>query len=206
MAYPTTLLAEGEEIIRETRLHWVALFKEILYTAGLLVVIIVLSLAFDLWGWFYALLILGWAVLCFRGVSNWFTSELVLTNRRVIFRRGLISKKGYEIPVDRVQDVGFSQSALQRMVGSGDLLVESGASDGRTALRNVPDALGMKQLITQARESRIDQRLSQAGQGARPDTGQSRVEQLATLARLHEQGSLTDEEFAAEKARLMKEG
>jgi hypothetical protein len=95
------------------------------------------------------------------------------------------------------------------MFGAGDLLVESGASEGRTALRNVPDPEGMKRLISESREQRIDQRFSQAGTGAQPAPpapGSSRVEQLEILARLHEQGSLNDEEFAAEKARLMKEG
>jgi uncharacterized membrane protein YdbT with pleckstrin-like domain len=207
MPYPTKLLAEGEEIIKDTRLHWIALFKEILYTAGLLILLIVLLAATNLAGWFYLLLIFFWAAGSIRGITDWFTSNLVLTNRRVIFRKGLLSKKGYEIPVDRVQDVGFRQSAIQRMVGSGDLLVESGG-DSTTALRNVPDAVEMKRLISDAREARIDQRFSQAGRGmaggvAATPTGASRVEQLEILARLHQQGSLSDAEFESEKAKLL---
>ena len=207
MPYPTKLLAEGEEIIKDTRLHWIALFKEILYTAGLLIILIVLLAATNLAGWFYLLLIFFWAAGSIRGITDWFTSNLVLTNRRVIFRMGLLSKKGYEIPVDRVQDVGFRQSAIQRMVGSGDLLVESGG-DSTTALRNVPDAVEMKRLISDAREARIDQRFSEAGRGmaggvAATPTGASRVEQLEILARLHQQGSLSDAEFESEKAKLL---
>jgi uncharacterized membrane protein YdbT with pleckstrin-like domain len=208
MPYPTKLLAEGEQIIKDTRLHWIALFKEILYTAGLLILLIVLLAATNLAGWFYLLLIFFWAAGSVRGITDWFTSNLVLTNRRLIFRKGLISKKGYEIPVDRVQDVGFRQSGIQRMVGSGDLLVESGGGDSTTALRNVPDAIEMKRLISEAREARIDQRFSQAGRGMAggapaPQTGASRAEQLEILARLHQQGSLSDTEFESEKAKLL---
>jgi len=218
MAFPTSMLQPEERVIRETKLHWVALYREILYTAGLLVLIIVLLAATNFPGLVYAVLVIAWAVASFRGVTNWYATDLVLTNRRVIFRQGLLSKKGYEIPVDRVQDVGFRQSGLQRMVGAGDLLLETSASSGRTAVSNVPDPIEWKQLVGEARESRADPRLSQATQphaepsakqvatASNRSTGASRAEQLEILARLHRQGSLTDEEFNAEKARVLKEG
>jgi uncharacterized membrane protein YdbT with pleckstrin-like domain len=211
MTDPGSTHYDGEKVLRQTKLHWVALIKEILYTLGLLLLIILVATT-GLWNWLIWLLLAGWAVASFRGVTNWFTTTISVSNRRVMVRQGLLSKKGYEIPIDRVQDVAFRQSALQRMFGAGDLLVESGASDGRTALRNVPDPEGMKRVISEAREARIDQRFSQAGtaapaaQASAPAAGASRVEQLEILAKLHEQGSLSDEEFAAEKARLMEEG
>jgi uncharacterized membrane protein YdbT with pleckstrin-like domain len=203
MAYPTNLLAEGEVIRHETGLHWVALLREIVLTVVFLILIIVLLAATSFPGWVYLLLIVGWAAASIKGVSAFFSTDLVVTNRRLIFRQGILSKKGYEIAIDRIQDIGFQQSALQRMVGSGDLMVESGGSDARTALRNVPDPLGLKQAITQARETRVDERFAQRSTETPSPAGPSRVEQLAMLAKLHEQGSLTDDEFAAEKARLM---
>jgi uncharacterized membrane protein YdbT with pleckstrin-like domain len=218
MAFPTSMLQPDERLIRETKLHWVALYREILYTAGLLILIIVLLAATNFPGLVYVVLVIAWAVASFRGITNWYTTDLVLTNRRVIFRQGLLSKKGYEIPVDRVQDVGFRQSGLQRMVGAGDLMLETSASGGRTAVSNVPGPIEWKQLVSEARESRADHRFSQATQphaepsatqvatASSPSTGASRAEQLEILARLHRQGSLTDEEFNAEKARVLKEG
>jgi uncharacterized membrane protein YdbT with pleckstrin-like domain len=207
MAYPTKLLGEGEQIITETRLHWVALLKEILYTIGFLILIIVLLAATSFPGWVYLLLLLGWAAASIKGVSNWLSTDLVLTNRRLIFRQGFFSKKGYEIAVDRIQDIGFQQSGIQRMFGSGDLLVESGGTSGRTAMRNVPDPMGFKQSISETREARVDERFSQAGQRPEspppPASSPSRAEQLEILARLHADGSLSDTEFEAEKSKLL---
>jgi uncharacterized membrane protein YdbT with pleckstrin-like domain len=216
MAYPTSMLQPDERVIRETKLHWVALFREILYTIGLLALTIVLLASTNLPGWVYLLLVIVWIAVSFEGVSNWYTTDLVLTNRRFILRQGLLAKKGYEIPVDRVEEVGFRQSGLQRMVGSGDLLLDTAAGGGRTAVPNVPDPMEWKGLVSEARVSKLDERHRASTEpdvapaptppGSSHDTGMSRVQQLDILARLHQQGSLTDEEFAAEKARVLKEG
>ena len=49
--------------------------------------------------------------------AQWFTTNFVITSDRVIFRMGVFAKHGIEIPLERVNNVIFHQSILERMLG-----------------------------------------------------------------------------------------
>ncbi len=202
MARSDEKLSEGESVLHQSRLHWIGLLREILVTLLALAVLLFFLLAWQPATWLYWVLLGAWAITCFRGVTNWLTTEVVITDRRILYRRGLLSKAGWELPVDRILDVAFSQSLLQRLVGSGDLLVESAAGDDRNALRNVPDPEGVKQKINEAREALEDRRIDRVSGAGH---GTSRAEQLELVTRLHQEGALTDDEYAAEKRRILSE-
>ena len=78
-----------------------------------------------------ALVWFGWTYL------KWVTTNFVITTDRLIYRHGVLSKHGIEIPLERVNTVFFSQSILERMVGSGDLVIESAGELGRQDFSNV---------------------------------------------------------------------
>ena len=78
-----------------------------------------------------ALVWVGWTYL------KWVTTNFVITTDRLIYRHGVLSKHGIEIPLERVNTVFFSQSILERMVGSGDLVIESAGELGRQDFSNV---------------------------------------------------------------------
>ena len=61
----------------------------------------------------------------------------VVTTDRVIFRTGVISRRGIEIPLGRVNNVLFNQSLLERLIGAGDLLIESGGESGQQIFTDV---------------------------------------------------------------------
>lgn len=195
-------LGDGEKALIETRLHWLGLLNEILITVVGVAALIIFLFWWRPPGWMYWILLGAWALACFRGLTDWLTSELAVTDRRLIFRRGLLSKTGWELPVDRVLDVKFSQSALQRLVGAGNMLVES-AGASQTALTNVPDPVGLNKLIREARDAKEAENFERS---SGPRGGATRAEQLEILARLHGQGSLTAEEFEAEKRRVLEGG
>ena len=64
--------------------------------------------------------------------SKWTTTNFAVTNDRVIFRQGMVAKSGVEIPLERIMNVNFKQSIWERMIGAGDLLIESGGKDGQS--------------------------------------------------------------------------
>ena len=72
-------------------------------------------------------------------VLRWSTTHFVLTTERLIFRSGLVAKFGREIPLERINDVTFSQSLFERMIGAGDLLLESAGEHGQTRFANIRD-------------------------------------------------------------------
>src|SRR4029450_11409286 len=71
-------------------------------------------------------------------VARWATTHFVLTTERLIFRSGLVAKFGREIPLERINDVTFSQSLFERLIGAGDLLVESAGEHGQPTFSNTP--------------------------------------------------------------------
>src|SRR5690606_38612242 len=78
---------------------------------------------------------------------RWATTNFVITSDRVIFRHGVIAKSGIEIPLERVNSVHFSQSIFERMIGAGDLLIESGAEGGQQRFTDVKNPDKIQNLI-----------------------------------------------------------
>lgn len=76
--------------------------------------------------------------LCFahRWVS-WVTNYVMAISDRVIFRTGVIPRRGIETPLGHVNNVLFNQSLLERLIGAGDSLIESGGESGQQTFTDV---------------------------------------------------------------------
>jgi len=199
MGYPERLLSDDEVIESQFRPHWSGILREGLIALGGVVVAVVLAI-FDAPVWTY-LVIAGLVVLLVTGgLIRWANTLHVITNERLVYRAGFIAKRGTEIPLEVIQNVAFNQSVLERVFGTGDLMIESAGTHGQTRYRDIPNPEGVQSLIYKMRELRMMEVESGGGGPAAPE---SSVSQLERLSRLHDQGKLTDAEFEAEKARLL---
>ncbi len=81
---------------------------------------------------------------------KWSKTHFVLTNQRVIFRAGVIARTGIEIPLYRINNINFHQSIVERMIGAGDLLIESGGEDGMEVFDNIRDPEQVQSIIQRA--------------------------------------------------------
>lgn len=81
------------------------------------------------------------AVFVFRWVVKpflvWLTTTYTVTNRRLITRSGILSRRGHDIPLARVSDVSYERGLLDRLLGCGTLLVAV-ASEQRVELHDIP--------------------------------------------------------------------
>ena len=68
----------------------------------------------------------------------WLTTRYVVTDRRVMMRHGVLSRTGRDVPLTRVNDVSFSRTPVERLFGSGTLVIESAGDRGQVVLRDVP--------------------------------------------------------------------
>jgi uncharacterized membrane protein YdbT with pleckstrin-like domain len=68
---------------------------------------------------------------------RWRTTHFVITNRRVLVREGLVTRRGMDIPMRRITGVQFRQSLFERLFGVGTLVMES-ASDEPLEFEDVP--------------------------------------------------------------------
>ena len=66
----------------------------------------------------------------------------------MISRSGVVAKTGIEIPLDRINTVFFNQSFFERIIGAGDLGIESAGEGGRENFSDV-----RKPALVQARST-----------------------------------------------------
>jgi len=71
-------------------------------------------------------------------VLRWRTTTYELTTRRLRVRNGIVTRRGRDIPLARINDVSFEKGLLDRLFGSGRLVVESAGEHGQIVLTDIP--------------------------------------------------------------------
>jgi uncharacterized membrane protein YdbT with pleckstrin-like domain len=203
MAFPTRLLIEGEELILDLRPHWVALIMPAVAVVVTLAVMLVLYDTFEedildtVVGVAGLLFLLAYPV---RRVVDWLTSHFVVTSDRIIHRRGFVAKYSMEVPLEAINDVRFEQGILDRVIGAGTLVVQSASEAGRQVFDDIRRPEEVQKTIYHQGELN-QQRMSGGGAGRRPS--HSATSELERLADLRARGVLTEEEFQAQKRRIL---
>ena len=209
MAWPEDSLSEGESVVTSFRQHW----KLLIVPLGWFILALI-TIGFVQWlfqgkwdlsalAWVGTLAVIG-AVIWFvvRPIVSWLTTRYVLTNERLITRRGLLAKSGVEIPLERITNVNFSQTMVERALGAGDLLVESAGMSGQSRFANIPHPDDFATLLYKTREERS---FHMEGGGVVAAAPPDATEQLQRLKQLHIDGILTDEEYEVKRQKLVDE-
>ena len=170
MPYPDKLLADDEEVVRHLHPHWVTLFWPIVRfllivgaaSFGTAVIpagrqqgilrMLVLAVAL--------VLLLALAVV---PLLRWRTTHYVITTHRLLFREGILARRGRDLGLSRITDVSYRQTLWERIVNSGTLTIESAGDGGPTVLRRIPDSDGVQQLLNHMIEEDADRRAQESG-------------------------------------------
>jgi len=140
VGYPENVLATDEQVVLHRHPHWKRLIWPVLVlllvtalaafgaavvqqtdwdaTAKKVVQLVVLAV------W---LIVVGW--LSVWPFLVWWTTHFVITDRRVMFRHGLLSRSGIDIPLARINSVEFRHGIIDRMLRTGTLVIESASQD-----------------------------------------------------------------------------
>lgn len=202
MAFPKDLLAEHESIVFDLKPHFIAVIPSILWTilavaAGIAVDVYAEGLVTTI---AVILIAIAWMLLAIPPFLRWQFTLFVLTTDRLITREGVIAKRSKEIPLERINDVAFNQTVLERMLKAGDLLIESAGETGQNRIYNVRDPEKVQLAIYKESEKNQDRMYKGTTTAAAPNI----LEQIEALARLKEQGVLSDMEFETKKQELLK--
>jgi membrane protein YdbS with pleckstrin-like domain len=141
VGYPENVLAADERVVLHRHPHWKRLIWPVL--------VLVLATALAAFGaavvnganWSSAvasnvvmavigvvwLVVIGW--LTVWPFMNWRSTHFVITDRRVMFRHGVLTRAGIDIPLARINSVEFRHGLLDRMVRTGTLIIESASQD-----------------------------------------------------------------------------
>ena len=205
MPWPQDALSDGETIVTSFRPHWKLLFVPFAWFIAALVVI---GLSARLFGasltlWISLAVVVAAVYLIVRPLVNWWFTRYVLTTERLITRTGLIAQSGVEIPLERITNVNFSQSVFERLVGAGDLLIESAGTTGQSEFSNIPHPDEFQTQLYKVRERRT---IDLSGQG--PTTGEftpHAADSIRKIAELRDDGLISEEEYEAKRQDLLDE-
>ncbi len=220
MAYPTKLLNRNEEIALDLRPHWWYFGRQILTGIPLLVVVALVLAAGSFWGKGFVKLVVGvivlaWVVWLGLKYLAWARTYFVVTNQRVVYRTGVISRHGSEIPLDRITNINFQQRIFERMIGAGNIEIQSAGEQGNSTFDFVRHPDGVQQEIYRMMEAHdkadtrrgadavgdaVARAMAEQGGGA---PAPSVPEQIQQLAALRDAGHITPAEFEAKKAELL---
>ncbi|MFP5318050.1 MAG: PH domain-containing protein [Acidimicrobiia bacterium] len=202
MAFPRKFLNEHEEIVLDMRPHWSFLGGPVAALAASLVLAV---LARNMPDWLQ-LTVLGLAAISliwvFARWARWYTTNFVVTTDRLIYRHGVFTKRGQEIPLERLNDVSFHRNLIHRMLGAGDLLIESAGERGQQPFDHIAHPERVQNIIhreIEAAQARDADRIA----GRRADQQLSPLEQLEKLEELRQRGVISQAEFEAKKAQLL---
>ena len=214
MAFPRKLLIPGEDVVLELRPHWVALTIPALVALAAVVLGGWLVTKAD--GAMQSVVVLAVVVVLIayplRRLMWWVTSQFVVTTSRVIHREGFIAKRSMEIPLDKINDVRFEQGIFERVMGAGTLIIQSASETGRNEFTFIRHPEEVQKTIYHSSETEQDRQVQRMGQVAQaaasaPQTSAGAAPNVTTelerLSELRAKGVLTEEEFEAQKARIL---
>ena len=205
MAFPSKLLNDGEQVVLDLRPHWIYMAEPTFAVLGSLIVgLVTLKIGNSILEYLGAALLvfcLAWFGIRY---AKWSNTNFVVTTQRVIHRVGVISKHGIEVPLERINTVFFNQSVFERMLGAGDLGIESAGERGSETFEDVRKPAIVQNEIYRQMESNSN-RMYGGGrqQAATQEAGASIPEQIEKLDELRKRGVISEQEFAAKKADLL---
>lgn len=195
-------LAQGETVVVDVRPHWWYLAGPVVVLA-LVIAGAVAALVESVPGWadWIMVAVLAVAALWLVGrYLRWVTTRLVVSNSRIIERRGIFGRTGREIPLTALTDIGYRQSIFERIIGAGDVIIESAGRDGQEVFPDLPHPAAIHNEIYAQLQNRY---YSGPGPSASSAPGATIPEQIDQLDQLRRRGVISEREFETKKAELL---
>jgi uncharacterized membrane protein YdbT with pleckstrin-like domain len=151
MSYVQRVLQPGEQVRHISSIHWIVCWSGVA-VAILAVVAYWLSdtrVLTGLWRYTAYALALVAVVLLIQQWFQWWVTEIAVTNRRVIYKKGFIRRQTNEMNMDKVESVRVEQSILGRLFDYGTVTI-LGTGEGFETLRTIASPIKLRNSITGA--------------------------------------------------------
>jgi membrane protein YdbS with pleckstrin-like domain len=148
MSYVKEVLQPGERVLYASTIHW------LIYAPAILLLIVAILATFQTVGgsefvW-RSISLVCFAAASLSAARAWFkrwTTEIAVTDRRIIYKRGFIRRHTIEMNMDKVESVDVNQSLLGRVFGYGDVLVR-GTGVGFEPLQMIESPIELRNAVT----------------------------------------------------------
>ncbi len=197
-------LQPGEEILYRAHVTRIALFP---WIAALVIVLAVAAVEFHSTGK-VAIAIAGAAVAAILAGITLVkllilrSYEHILTNRRLIQQTGILRKQSMDAPLDKVNNVEHWQTLWGRILGYGDVEIDTASEHGATRFRSISRPLEFKNAIVGAAEAYRSHRFAPPPVAVSAPSGAERLRQLKALL---DDGLISGEEYEVKRKKLLEE-
>lgn len=116
----------------------------------------------------------------------WWNTVYVITDRRLVLRRGVLNRSGHDMPLTRLNDVQFSHNVVERVLGCGTLVVESAGEVGQLVLDDIPRVEQVQRVLYQLSDELRTTGGDRAHRGGRPDEGDDADRDLDPFDDVHD--------------------
>jgi uncharacterized membrane protein YdbT with pleckstrin-like domain len=140
--------------------------------------------------------VLGWNEFVRR------SHEYVLTSRRVIQQMGILTRRSVDSWLDKINNIEHRQTLWGRILGFGDVEVETASEQGIIRFASVSRPLELKNAIVSAMEQ---YRASSRSPLVAPAPGPSGAERMRQLRALYDDGLISLEEYESKRRQLLQE-
>jgi uncharacterized membrane protein YdbT with pleckstrin-like domain len=147
-------LAAGEQPVLLLHPHWKTLIRPVLVAVLVVAIALIAEVligsgsaapaARGAVGIVAVLFLMVWLIV---PILRWRTTTYELTTKRLRTRYGILTRKGRDIPLTRINDVSFEKGVLDRLFGAGRLVVESAGEHGQIVLRDIPDVADVQAIL-----------------------------------------------------------
>ena len=138
MGYIENNLLPDEKIIYQTKLHWRIYIPAIVFG-----IILLPFLAMGKHGLLFMLIPGMLALVAWLQIKN---SEFVVTNKRVLIKVGILSRRTVELLLKKVETVGVNQGILDRILSSGTITI-IGTGGTKENFKAIVDPLMFRQHV-----------------------------------------------------------
>lgn len=218
MVGPQLELMPGEQMVLHSHPHWWYFWRQAATGVGVLVLVFLRTstsgTAATAFGWVALVAGVLWLADTIYKFAQWQTTRFAVTSERVAYQSGLIRRRGVSIPLNRINNVNFDQTLIERMLNNGVVTIESAGETGDSVFQNIPDPEQVRSAIfqqIQADEEADSQRdaaaLAEAMQ-QRPaggSSGPSTPQRLRQLDQLRADGLISDEEYSRKRAQILED-
>ncbi len=152
MSYVESNLIPGEQVLYKTGLHWIVfvgpVFVAVLF--GLIGLPLLFMRESATVGFFF-LVFAGLLILLGYLIRK--ATEMAVTNKRIVIKTGLLSRKTFELLLTKVESIGVEEGLLGRMLGYGSVVVR-GTGGTPEPFKNVAHPLEFRRQVQQRVEER----------------------------------------------------
>jgi uncharacterized membrane protein YdbT with pleckstrin-like domain len=203
-----TALKKDEKILLITRQHWLKLVLPCF--AWLLLTILLIWWLNNTTAWIIILLAALYPLIEY---VNWRHNLWSVTNMRIVDETGFFTRYSKESPLDKINNVEYDQSIWGRLFGYGNVDIQTAAEMGETKYMLIHHPKLLKDTITHAQEeykkiqissqaTQLAEAIARTNVSAQPSQ-QMIADELHKLFELLQKGAITQEEYLAQKGKLM---